>query len=415
MADKNIWFSKVKIEIKNKHPLQTFKKNAINEKSAQVINKDKNPDWEVSSPIDFSLLRKTIQSSSILSWIINKIASSSDTWFVATSNEKLNKVLSKIDVYESIRNLCIFWNLFYEVIKNNWWELHILDVILTETCKLKSWWEDWLSLNQKYWSDKANFKKGDFLHIKRWSLTNKYYWDSLFSECIDTILLLFFIDQVYKKLFENWFIEPSLLVDEDAVLSQEQKDSITAYIKDYFRWIDNWFEVWIISWKVKRLELTSKLDHNSFITLKKEIKEELSIALNIPYDLLSGKNSNRATRESSYEDFNLTVIKPLQSRYIRQLKEWLREFYEDAVDEIELNPVDTKNQLEESQVVDTLIRCWAFTIDMWLEFLWYEATGIAENMAHKVYWWSSNNTSEDKKIEDVKNQVKKIYTKIWKI
>lgn len=414
----NIWFSKAKIKITNKHPLQSFTKNSINSNSKQAINKDKNSDGVLEPQIWFPLLRKTIQSWSILSWIVNKIASSCDTGFIPTENTELDLLLSKFDVYETIRNLSIFWNVFLEKIKNVWGGLHSLDIILTETCKLKDWWEDWLQLLQQYWTEKVPFAKEEFIQLKRWSLTNKYYWDSIFSECIDSILLLYFIDLVYKKLFENGFIEPSLLVDEDAVLSQDQKDAITWFIKDYFKWIDNGFEVWIISGKVKRLELTSKLDHNSFISLKKEAKEELAIALNIPYDLLSWKNSNRATRESSFEDFNLTLIKPIQKRFINQLKEWLRAEFWYNVDKIELNPVDTKNQLEESQVVNTLIRCWVFSIDMWLDFLWYESTGIAENQIHKVYWWWGGNTSDNTQNQDqaeIQEQVKKMYnTKLWK-
>lgn len=409
---KNISFSKVKIQIWNKHPLQ---KNSINKNSKQKSDKQKNPDWIINPQIDFSLLRKTVQSWGILSWIINKIASSCDTGFIPTSNDELNKVLSKIDVYESIRNLFIFWNLFYEVIKTAWWWLDTLDIILTETCKLKEWWDEvWISLiQQSSWTDKVPFQKWEFIHIKRWSLVSKYYWDTIFSECIDSILILYYLDQVYKKLFENWFIEPSLLVDEEAVLTPEQKDSITAFIKDYFKWVDNGFEVWIISWKIKRLELTSKLDHNAFIALRKETKEEIAIALNIPYELLSWKNSNRATRESSSEDFNVAVIKPWQGRYVRQLREGLREFFPNHVDEIELNSIDTKNQEEISNVIDKLIRCWVFTIDMGLEYFWYDPTGIAENNIHKVYgsWASSNNQNDTWNQNNILDNVKKIYKK----
>jgi phage portal protein BeeE len=172
----------------------------------------------------------------------------------------------------------------------------------------------------------VTFTPKDFILIKRDSLTSKYYGDPIFIDCIESVLILYYIEQVYRKLFENGFIEPTILVDEDSVLTQPQKDAITTFIKDYFRGINNGFEAGIISGKIKKLEITSKVDHNSFIALKKEVKEDIAIALNIPADILFGKNSNRATRESAYEDFNNTVVSPIQSRYVKQLKRGLEPY-----------------------------------------------------------------------------------------
>lgn len=413
-------FTKVKVDIASKHPLQKKKldmKTTLDkvEDSKQLKEEQKWAEWIIEPQIDFQLLRQTVQTSSVLSGIINKIASSCDTWFVETSDEKLNKILAQIDVYESVKNFSIFWNVFFEVLKNNWGEALDLDIILTETVKIVDKWDDeWVHITQIQGTKKEPFKKNEYIHIKRGSLTSKYYWDTIFIDCIESILLLYFIEQVYRKLFENGFIEPTLLVDEENVLTEDQKNAITTFVKDYFRGIDNGFELGIISGKIKKIDLTNKIDHNSFIALKKEIKEDISIALNIPFDLLSWKNSNRATRDSSFEDFNMTTVQPLQSRYVRQLKKWLRPFLGDVVDEIELNPIDTKNQLEESQVADKLIRCGVFSIDEWREFIGLDPTNIPENQNRKVYGGGSN-SNQDKELDQVQEEVKKIYNKIWKL
>jgi len=48
---------------------------------------------------------------------------------------------------------------------------------------------------------------------------------------------------VYRKLFENGFIEPTLLVDEDNVMTPQDKAAITTFIKDYFRGVNNGLEM----------------------------------------------------------------------------------------------------------------------------------------------------------------------------
>lgn len=246
-----------------------------------------------------------------------------------------------------------------------------LDKILTETVTLKKGDEDYIQLIQNVGKAGVNpiWEPGEYIHIKLSSLTNKRYGDTIFIDCIESVLILFFIERVYKKLFENGLIEPSILVDEESILTDEDKNSIVTFIKDYFSGADNGFELGIISGKLKKLELTNKLDHNSFIALKREIKEDIAIALQCPVDLITGKNSNRATRESSFEDFNLTTIKPIQTRFVRQLREGLRPYFGDKVDLIEMHPVDTKNEAEMAKTVETLISCGVFTIDMGLEYL----------------------------------------------
>lgn len=419
-------FQKVKVKISSKHPLA--KVNILprtTEDSKQVKTTLNNPTGEVTPGIPFDLLRKTVNTSSILSGIINKIASSCDTGFKPTGNEDLDKLLTRMDVHEAIRNFSIFWNVFFEKLKSNWQSLIDLDIILTETVKIKeTTWEDWaatIALLQRYWTQTAEWNEWEYIHIKRGSLTSKYYGDTIFMDCIESILILFHIEQVYRKLFENGFIEPVLLVDEDSSLTQPQKDAITTFIKDYFRGIDNGFELWIISGKVKRLELTNKIDHNSFIALKKEIKEDISIALSIPFELLAWKNANRATRDSSFEDFNLTTILPLQQRFVRQLRKWLEQDFPQHASLIELNPVDVTNQAEVSKVIDTYIRCGVYSIDQAMEAAWLDPTGLPENQVRKVYgsgatpWVQDPNTPNPAdpmvKIED---QVKKIYIKKWK-
>ncbi|NDK09765.1 phage portal protein [Candidatus Gracilibacteria bacterium] len=407
-------FSKISVTVDPKHPLQkTQTAQEIMtkvEESKQLSENTKGYKGMINPEISFDLLRKTVRSSSLLSGIIKKIAASCDTGFLETSNEDLNKILNKLDVNEGVFNFCTFGNFFYEILTTNGNKIIELDPILTETCLIAEDTDGEEKLIQKgSGNEEVEWGKGEFIHIKRASLTSKYYGDTIFVDCIESILILYFIEQVYRKLFENGFIEPTLLVDEDNVMTPQDKAAITTFIKDYFRGVNNGLEMGIVSGKLKKLDIASKIDHNSFIALKKEIKEDIAIALQIPFDLLSGKNSNRATRESSLEDFNLTTIKPTQARFVRQLKEGLREYFPDAVDEIEMNPVDTKNQKEEAEVVDKLIRTGVFSIDEGREYIGYEITGAADNMIHKVYGsGNSDKTPEEDAVEEV---LQKMYEK----
>jgi polyhydroxyalkanoate synthesis regulator phasin len=135
------------------------------------------------------------------------------------------------------------------------------------------------------------------------------------------------------------------------------------------------------------------------------------MALCVPIEILTGKWANRATRESSFEDFNLTVVKPLQKRYVRQLKEAFRDrFTDDEIEEIELIAVDTKNQEEMSKVADRLVRCGVFSLDEAREFVGLEATWEPQDQVRQVYNSGSSSTA-DKEIEDVEEFVKTIMKK----
>jgi hypothetical protein len=73
------------------------------------------------------------------------------------------------------------------------------------------------------------------------------------------------------------------------VLDEPTKQKIQAFLKDYFKGSDNGFEVGMISGKVKKLEIASKVDHNSFIKLIEKLTENIAMALCVPIEILTGK------------------------------------------------------------------------------------------------------------------------------
>ena len=91
-------------------------------------------------------------------------------------------------------------------------------------------------------------------------------------------------------------------------------------IKTKISWIDNSHNTLFVTWKIWKIDLSTKIDPDKFIALKRELKEDIAISTNIPFDLLSSKNSNRANSEVALETLYADIIFPLQSKILRQLK-----------------------------------------------------------------------------------------------
>jgi len=69
------------------------------------------------------------------------------------------------------------------------------------------------------------------------------------------------------------------------------------------------------------------IDPEKYIKLKRELKEDIAIGMNIPFDLLSSENSNRATSQSAMEALYSNIIIPLQDRFLIQLRKQLLSWY----------------------------------------------------------------------------------------
>ena len=164
---------------------------------------------------------------------------------------------------------------------------------------------------------------------------------------------------------------------------------IQETIKDRLRGDDNSFTTAIVPTELKQLDLENQVDVKWLLQYRIDLIKAISIALNMPYDMLITDSSNRATSEVSQENFNRHVVKPLQGQFVKQLRNWLRPFFWDIVDHIELKSIDTKNQLEEMQILTWYKTSWIFTANMVLEQLGYDPI-VWGDVLETAGTWSMN-------------------------
>lgn len=383
----------------------------MSKKKIDVIKYEKNPDskqedyfWEIDDVIEpsvsFSSLIKAYESNFILWGIVDKISTWADSWFNPTWNDELDNFLSELNIKFIFENLFVCGNAFFEIIKNGKWEIASFEEILTDTIRTKH--KGWYAQSSK--AETVHFWEDEVLHFKLWSLSSKYYWESKLSKCVTQIVLLTFIDEYYEKFFGNWTIKPNLLIDKEDVLNDEQKEALKNLIKDDLVWIKNSFATAIIPCDLQKLELWSDIDTKAFLEFRRELKEDISICLNIPYDLLSSQNSNRSTSEVAIEMLNKDIIKPLQKNIVRQLKKTLRDTFWNSVDNIEFVPVDVSNQLEESKIDVAYKKAWIKTANEIREKLWLEI----------VDWWDELDKNNSKEEDEIEEEIKKIYDNLGK-
>lgn len=396
----------------------------IDDKTDELFSSN---DGVIEPEVWFEELLYAYDSSSIISWIIKKISAKVDSWFVKTENETLDTVLENLDIDIIAQNLLTFWNSFSERLKNwNKESLLEFETILTPTIRKASKNNKKVSYYQrsKKWIKKVPFSSDEVLFFKRWSLGDKHYWDSLFHSCIDEVVLLAFITKYYKNFFAWGNIEPNILYDELWNLTDEQVEKIEEMIKTKISWIDNSHNTLFVTWKIWKIDLSTKIDPDKFIALKRELKEDIAISTNIPFDLLSSKNSNRANSEVALETLYADIILPLQSKIVRQLKTqllaWkknneedsvLKNISEEEINEIEFNKVDLKNWIDEMKIAVWYKKAWITTANEERTKLWLEEIVWWDEL--QTSWWSEFSNKEDSELEDIEKQLEENYTSKW--
>lgn len=60
----------------------------------------------------------------------------------------------------------------------------------------------------------TEFAPEEYIHIKRGSLSSRYWGESLVGRCVQQIVLLQNIDKFYAKLFERGLLQAFLLTDK---------------------------------------------------------------------------------------------------------------------------------------------------------------------------------------------------------
>lgn len=394
----------------------------VSEQSKQINDNEDSlfwqKEWVIDPSMDFDTLLYAYENSSTISWIVKKIANAWNVWFQETDNVTLNAFLKNLDVVNIFSNMLIFWNSFSERL-STLKDQKTLDFepIITTTIRIASKNN---KDNAEYYQrskkglTKVPFTKDEVLFFKTNSVGDKYYGDSIFYTCIDEITLLAFITKYYKNFFKGGNIEPNVLYDESWSLNDEQIDKIENLINDKISWIDNSHNTVFAPGKIWKIDLTTKIEPDKFIALKRELKEDIAIATNIPFSLLSPENSNKAISQTDINSLYSDIVIPLHNTFLiqlkKQLKDWKIEWISDSdIDDIKFEVMSLKDWLEEMKILTWYQKSWVLNANevrqkawLWDAYKWWD-----EFVIHS--WSKDENTEDDSNLTKVEEEIKKMY------
>lgn len=386
-------------------------------------------DWVIEPRVSFESLLLAYDECSTISWVIKKISASADVGFKKTENKVLDDFLESLDVQSIFTDMFIFWVSFQERLKDGRWNNTLdLEKIITTTIRFAKKWEIEedkevfaYQKNEKKLS-KTPFFKEELFVFKTNSVSDKNYGDSIFYTAINEVILLWLITKYYKNFFKNGSIEPSVLYDKSWTLTDEQIDKIEKLIQDKLSWIENSHTTTFVPGEVGKVELSTKIDPDKYIALKRELKEDIAIGTNIPFSLLSPENSNRSIWENDKQMLYADIIFPMQKKFLRQLKQqllflrnesdvYVSKISEEEIDSITFEDVELKDLLTEMKILTWYQEKWNLSRNEVRKKakLWGDIPGGDEYEIH-----SSNNQKQDTKdeLEKIKNSISKMY--VWK-
>lgn len=403
--------------------IQIFKNKNLETKQIDDNNIFSNIEKVIEPNFSFETLLEVYENSSIISWIIWKIAIKTASKFKKTNSEKLDIILENIDLESLILDVLIFWNSYFERLKNKLWEKTLeFSHIIAPTIRVASK-DSEFSFFQKSNKEieQVGFYEDEILSFKRNSVSSKYYWDSIFASSIDEIILLSYITKYFKKFFKNWNINPTILFSEED-LEEEQIEKIQSLIWDTISWVENSSQTIYIWWKIWKIDLSTIFDPEKYISLKRELKEDIAIDLNIPFDLLSSESSNRATSQTAMEVLYSNIIIPLQQKIERQLKTQFRKWFLEEkgekcwseitlenINAIEFEDINLKNPKEEMETLTWYQKNWVLSVNevrriawLWEDIEWWDEYKVITGNSEK-------NEDKEEEMEKIRENLKKIY------
>lgn len=305
----------------------------------------------IAPPISFDALVNAYENSFIIGGIVERIGTSAGVGFKETGNKELDILLASLDVEAIVKSFIVTGNYFLEMAFTMGNTL-VLFPFITQEVKLDHTYK----LIQTTSGGNAEFLPGEYIQLKRWSLSSRYYGESMMGRCVQQIILLQNIDKFYARLFERGLLAAFILTDKTGSISKEDKEAIETIIDDIFSGVDNAFNSGVISADLSKIDLNGNVDNQYFLELRKQAEKDIAIALNFPYDLLNSENSNRSISEVSLESLNTYITKPTLLKIANQLREPLRKYFGSSVDDIAFHEVDVKNQKEEMEVITGYVR-----------------------------------------------------------
>lgn len=381
---------------------------------------------------------------SFIVWgLTDKVWTAINSWFESTDQELL-RVINNIDHEFLNRNKVLCWNAFFEVIRN--WAGKVVELlpIISDTILIM---EDWDGFQQKIWTDTVYFNtftpvdqrkekikiweeskaksnelvntwKGcgfnpnlnEVYQFKNTSLSTKYYWESFFESVVEQVSLVEQIDKFYSKGFDNGMIKAKLLFPtwEKQKFSTNDKAVLKQFISSKMKGLDKSFSTAILDFPVWQMDLEHEIDANAFIWYRKELLKSVSIALNVPFDLLLSDNSNRASSQVSVESFNQYTVWPFQQQNIKDFKYIFSEWYK--TDDLNYLWIDTKDEKEQMEVLTWYKKFWIMTPNEVRKKLWLSPIDGWDELK------SENNSEIKSQIDDIlKKEVSNTYSDLTKI
>jgi len=344
--------------------------------------------------IAFSTLVNLYYESFVVWGLTDKIATAIASGF-ESQDEELLKVLNNIDQEFLGRNKVLCWNGFFEVIRDGTNKVVDLLPIISDTIEVMedgdgyrqqigtdvvyfnqftpvddrkdkiaiyegSWAKDDELVNTGKWCG-YNENLNEVYQFKNTSLRTKYYGASYYESAIDQLILIEQIDKYYSKGFDNGMIKAKMIFPkhDKKSFSTNDKKVLKEFIKSKMKGVDKAFSTAIVDVEVGQLDLEHEIDANAFIEYRKELLKSVSIAVNVPYDMLLSDNSNKSTSQTSKETFNEFTIVPLQNQLIKDFKTIFGEDYK--VEDLAYKLIDTKDEKEQMEILTWYKKAWVMT------------------------------------------------------
>jgi HK97 family phage portal protein len=267
--------------------------------------------------------------------------------------DEAQKVMKTLDQEYLFTSLFVTWDVYFEKIrtKDGAKTISKFEPFITSEVRIARN-DGIITYNQiapGMWAPKI-FASEDVLHIKLKSLFSRYYGDSKFNRCMRQVVLLGLIDKYYEWVFDGGFFGTSIIADKSGKLTKEQRELIAATIKDKLKGLKEAFTTMVVPWELEKLDLDKNFDTEAFLKFRKDLMKSIAVALNIPFDLLDPEGSARNTKQSSIEEFNNDIVKPIQERALTQIIQQISEEEVPGISELIFVPIDTSNQKEEMEV-----------------------------------------------------------------
>lgn len=325
--------------------------------AADSKQKDTNGQLYFDPEISYAALQSAMQNSFVLGWIIKKLGRFASLGFkpinknesLTDKEQAVKNLLDQFDQEFIFRNMFWFGDCYYEFSRAINIKYSKVYKILNKNIRLK--YRAGEFVYEQMETSQVEFTKEEIFHFKQLSITNKYFGDSIFAECVAQVTLLKKIDDFFKSMFKRWMLKSKIFQDVEAKLDEDETKVFEALMKDQMKWEDNSFATALIPCKLEQLDLQDDINVDGLLNLRTALIKAITIALDIPYDVVMTDNSNRSTIEIAKE-LVAPIITSVQNRFIQQLKEQMIEkgYDPEVVGRIELIAIDTSNPLDDMKV-----------------------------------------------------------------